>query len=100
MHALARCVAGRCVCPSVTAVIGLSDIAGGTAMKFAHDVRESMTGTAVVVCCDLAGGGQAPLAALADAGVHDVLFRGVNDEGFAARTVILGAAASSAADFV
>lgn len=85
---------------AITAVIALSDTYGGTAVSFAHDVREDMTGTAVVVCCDLGANSQAPLAALAEAGVHDVLFAGMNDEGHAARTVIFGAVLGSAADIV
>ena len=85
---------------AITAVIALSDTCGGTAMTFAHDVREDMTGTAVVVSCDLRYGSQVPLGELAVAGVHDVLFAGINDEGHIARTVILGAALGSAADVV
>jgi AraC-like DNA-binding protein len=85
---------------AITAVIALSDAYGGTAMSFAHDVREDMTGTAVVVCCNLRYDSQAPIAALAEAGVHDILFAGMNDEGHAARTVIFGAALGSAADVV
>jgi AraC-like DNA-binding protein/rhodanese-related sulfurtransferase len=85
---------------SATAIIGLSDRCGGTAAGFARDVREDMTGTSVVVCCDLGGESQAPIAALAESGVHDILFTGVNDEGHGARTVIFGAVISSAADVV
>jgi AraC-like DNA-binding protein len=82
------------------AIITLADDCGGTALSFAHEVREDMTGTPVVVCCDLGHDTQPPLAALAEAGVHDILFAGMNDEGHAARTVIFGAALGSAADLV
>src|SRR6267142_2739571 len=51
-----------------TAVIGLSDGAGGTAAGFARDVREDMTGTSIVVCCDLAPDNPAPIAMLGEAG--------------------------------
>src|SRR5258708_1635193 len=85
---------------AVTAVIARPDAAGGRAMKFAHDVHDDMTGTPVVVCCDLGHDDPAPLAALAEAGVHDILIAGMNDEGHAARTVIFGASLGSAADVV
>ena len=85
---------------AITAIIALSDLAGGTAVKFAHDVREGMIGTPVVVCCDLGRDAPPPLAALSEVGVHDVLFAGMNDEGHTARMVIFGASLGGAADVV
>ena len=82
------------------AVIALSDGCGGTALNFAHDVHDDVIGTAVVVCCDLRRDGHDPIAALGAAGVHELLFAGINDEGHAARAVILGAALGCAADVV
>src|SRR5258708_8405591 len=83
---------------AVTAVIALSDAAGGTAMKFAHDVHDDMTGTPVVVCCDLGHDDPAPLAALAEAGRHAILIAGMNDESHPAPTVIFAPSLATRAD--
>jgi len=81
-----------------TVVVGLADAAGSTAVAFAREIRESTPGTAIVACCGVTGNAGVPLAALADVGVHDILFVGAGDEHFATRTLILGAAVGAAAD--
>jgi AraC-like DNA-binding protein len=86
---------------SVTAlVIGMDDEDGGSALAFARDMRAFKLGTSVVACCDLAAHPRAPVSAFAAAGVHDILFTGVNDDGHTARMVIFGAALGGAADVV
>src|SRR3954471_12589112 len=73
--------------PTAT-VVGLIDASGASALDFARNVRDDMTGTPIVVYCDIASDERKPMAALAVAGVHDVLFTELNDEGFSARDVI------------
>src|SRR3954471_16536850 len=57
-----------------TIVIGLADQAGSSALPFVVSVRNEATGTAIVACCELSPATQEPIAQLAAAGVHDVLF--------------------------
>src|SRR4051812_9828916 len=73
-----------------TVLVGMRDAKGVTAAAFAESVRELGRGTAIVACCDLNGSGL-PVSELAVAGVHDVLFTGLNDDGHSARMVIFGA---------
>ena len=85
---------------TVTVVVGMSDNVGATALSFADAVRSDRCGTSIVVCCDLDAGNQHPISELAVAGVHDILFTGVNDDGYTARMVIFGACLGGAADVV
>ena len=83
-----------------TAVVGMRDDRGDTAVSFAHSVRAGATGTAIVACCNLGEGSLQAVSELAVAGVHDVLFTGLNDDGHSARMVIFGACLGGAADLV
>jgi AraC-like DNA-binding protein len=83
-----------------TVVIGMQDSRNETALAFAQAVRYSSTGTAIVVCCDLAAHKEHSMADLAIAGVHDALFAGVNDDGHSARMIIFGACLGGAGDIV
>lgn len=85
---------------AMTVVIGMSDGRGGTALSFTEAVRADSVGTSIVVCCSLDAGNQQPISELAAAGVHDILFTGVNDDGHTARMVIFSACLGGAADLV
>ena len=82
-----------------TVLVGMRDVKGDTAASFAVSVRELGRGTAIVACCDLNGTGL-PVSELAVAGVHDVLFTGLNDDGHSARMIIFGACLGGAGDVV
>lgn len=82
-----------------TVLVGMRDAKGDTAAAFAVSVRELGRGTAIVACCDLNGTGL-PVSELAVAGVHDVLFTGLNDDGHSARMIIFGACLGGAGDVV
>jgi len=81
-----------------TILIGLIDAHGLPALPFALTIRDEATGTAIVACCEFAPDTQTIVAELAEAGVHDVLFTGINDDAHTARAVIFGACLGSAAD--
>jgi AraC-like DNA-binding protein len=83
-----------------TAVVGMTDHRGDSAVSFAQSVRAGATGTAIVVCCNLAETQLQSVSELAVAGVHDVLFTGLNDDGHSARMVIFGACLGGAGDLV
>jgi AraC-like DNA-binding protein len=83
-----------------TAVIGMHDGNGDTALNFAHGVRSGATGTAIVVCCDLSQAQLPAVSELAAAGVHDVLFTGGNADSHSARMIIFGAPLGGAGDLV
>jgi AraC-like DNA-binding protein len=83
-----------------TVLIGMRDGKGETAADFAAGVRVRGRGAAIVACCDLATSGLQPVSELAVAGVHDVLFTGLNDDGHSARMIIFGACLGGAGDVV
>ena len=83
-----------------TVLIGVRDGNGETAAQFAGALRESGRAAAIVACCDLGATGLQPVSELAVAGVHDVLFTGLNDDGHSARTIIFGACLGGAGDVV
>jgi AraC-like DNA-binding protein len=83
-----------------TVVVGMRDGSGESAAEFARSVRSAARGAAIVACCDLGGGGVPSVSELAVAGVHDVLFTGLNDDGHSARMIIFGAALGGAGDVV
>jgi AraC-like DNA-binding protein len=82
------------------AIVALYDACGGDARVFAREMRDEVTGLPIILNCDLGNGSETALGELADAGVHEVLFTGLNDEGFAARSAIFGAAVAGASDVV
>jgi AraC-like DNA-binding protein len=83
-----------------TVLIGMRDGRGETAAAFATAVREEGRGAAIVACCDLTANGHQPVSELAVAGVHDILFAGLNDDGHSARMIIFGACLGGAGDVV
>jgi AraC-like DNA-binding protein len=83
-----------------TVLVGMKDAKGESAAAFATAVRREGRGAAVVACCDLNSNGMQPVSDLAVAGVHDVLFTGLNDDGHSARMVIFGACLGGAGDVV
>lgn len=83
-----------------TVLIGMRDANGETAADFAAGVRVQGRGAAIVACCDLNGNGLQPVSELAVAGVHDVLFAGLNDDAHSARMIIFGACLGGAGDVV
>ena len=83
-----------------TVLVGMRDASGETAAGFAADARALGRGVAIVACCDLNSGGVHPVSELAVAGVHDVLFTGLNDDGHSARMIIFGACLGGAGDVV
>jgi AraC-like DNA-binding protein len=88
--------AERRVC---TVIVGMRDGAGESAVEFSRSMRVAGHGAAIVVCCDIAKGMQ-PVSELAVAGVHDVLFTGLNDDPHSARMIIFGAILGGAGDVV
>lgn len=82
-----------------TVLVAMHDGRGDSAAAFAASVRGLGRGTAIVACCDLNGSGL-PVSELAVAGVHDVLFTGLNDDGHSARMIIFGACLGGAGDVV
>jgi AraC-like DNA-binding protein len=93
-HALAS---ERGIC---TVLVGMHDSQGESAASFASGLRGDGRGTAIVACCDLSSNGLQPVSELAVAGVHDVLFTGLNDDGHSTRTIIFGACLGGAGDVV
>jgi AraC-like DNA-binding protein len=83
-----------------TVLIGMRDAHGESAAAFATAVREEGRGAAIVACCDLTATGHQPVSELAVAGVHDILFAGLNDDGHSARMIIFGACLGGAGDVV
>lgn len=83
-----------------TVLVGMRDSSGTPASVFASALREEGRGTAIVACCDLNANGLQPVSELAVAGIHDVLFTGLNDDGHSARMVIFGACLGGAGDVV
>ena len=83
-----------------TILVGMQDGNGTSAAKFANELRGEGRGAAIVACCDLNSNGMQPVSELAVAGVHDVLFTGLNDDGHSARMVIFGACLGGAGDVV
>jgi AraC-like DNA-binding protein len=83
-----------------TVLVGMEDGKGESAVTFATALRREGRGAAVVACCDLNANGMQPVSELAVAGVHDVLFTGLNDDGHSARMVIFGACLGGAGDVV
>jgi AraC-like DNA-binding protein len=81
-------------------LIGLADRDGASALPFAASIRNEATGTAIVACCEFSATTQDVVAELAAAGVHDVLFTGINDDAHAVRSVVFGACLGGAADVV
>lgn len=83
-----------------TVLVGMQDGRGESAATFATALRREGRGAAIVACCDLSANGVQPVSELAVAGVHDVLFTGLNDDGHSARMVIFGACLGGAGDVV
>jgi AraC-like DNA-binding protein len=83
-----------------TVLVGMQDGRGESAASFAAALRREGRGAAIVACCDLNANGVQPVSELAVAGVHDVLFTGLNDDGHSARMVIFGACLGGAGDVV
>ena len=83
-----------------TVLVGMKDGRGESAASFATALRSQGRGAAIVACCDLNANGVQPVSELAVAGVHDVLFTGLNDDGHSARMVIFGACLGGAGDVV
>jgi len=83
-----------------TVLVGMQDGRGESAANFAAALRREGRGAAIVACCDLNANGVQPVSELAVAGVHDVLFTGLNDDGHSARMVIFGACLGGAGDVV
>jgi AraC-like DNA-binding protein len=83
-----------------TVLVGMQDARGESAASFAAALRSQGRGAAIVACCDLNANGVQPVSELAVAGVHDVLFTGLNDDGHSARMVIFGACLGGAGDVV
>ena len=84
----------------VTVLVGMADGRGETAAAFAQRARVDCRGTAIVACANLNGSSGEVFSELALAGVHDVLFTGVNDDGHSARMIIRGACLAGAGDIV
>ena len=83
-----------------TVLVGMHDSRGESAATFATALRAEGRGAAIVACCDLNSNGLQPVSELAVAGVHDVLFTGLNDDGHSARMIIFGACLGGAGDVV
>jgi AraC-like DNA-binding protein len=83
-----------------TVLVGMQDARGESAASFATALRGEGRGAAIVACCDLNSNGLQPVSELAVAGVHDVLFTGLNDDGHSARMIIFGACLGGAGDVV
>jgi AraC-like DNA-binding protein len=83
-----------------TVLVGVQDGQGESAANFASALRAEGRGAAIVACCDLNSNGLQPVSELAVAGVHDVLFTGLNDDGHSARMIIFGACLGGAGDVV
>ena len=83
-----------------TVLVGLTDGKGESAASFASALRGQGRGAAIVACCDLNSTSVQPVSELAVAGVHDVLFTGLNDDGHSARMIIFGACLGGAGDVV
>ena len=83
-----------------TVLVGMRDGDGESAANFATAIRGEGRGAAIVACCDLSSNGMQPVSELAVAGVHDVLFTGLNDDGHSARMIIFGACLGGAGDVV
>src|SRR5512140_1187119 len=81
-------------------VIDVEDPTGASAASFAQVLREFFPGIGVVAYGQAHQRGYADLCGLGAAGVHDVLLPGQSDEGFTARSIILGACRHGAADLV
>lgn len=70
------------------------------ACAIARELRRHLVGTAIIACCTTEVRDRGMVSAIAAAGVHDIVVRGLNDEGPAVRSVILRGMMAAAADLV
>jgi AraC-like DNA-binding protein len=85
----------------VVAVVDMEDPTGSSAHGFALSMSERYPGIGIVVYRDARGGdSKADVCMLGAAGVHDILFEGLTDEGYIARAIVLDACRRGAAELV
>jgi AraC-like DNA-binding protein len=83
------------------AVVDMEDPTGASAHGFAQTMSRSYPGVGLVVYRDERGPeSKADVCMLGAAGVHDILFEGLTDEGYIARSIILDASRRGAAEMV
>jgi AraC-like DNA-binding protein len=85
----------------IVAVVDMEDAAGHSAHGFALTMSDEYPGIGIVVYRDARGAdSKADVCMLGAAGVHDILFEGLTDEGYIARSIVLDACRRGAAELV